>query len=171
MSPTARWLVKTLLSLKLAFPLAAIAATDAPPSFSGQWIGKGIAKSPSGWTSPCDTMTFDLEQEPDYFNVRSGRYNCIVFRGRWKPAVIEIRGTELWRDGRIIGTLQNDRVETWARSAGGKYIQHFQLALEIVDGEPEPLLSYREVWREVATDREILAIEGHLRRVPETSSQ
>jgi hypothetical protein len=113
-------------------------------SFSGGWIGSGKAVMKPGLPKEhrrnCSDISISLNQTESSLELIQGYYSCEDMNAEYSPAIFEIRNSEIWYQGKKIGSIASDKIFiSYLDPDGG---DTFQLELILKDGK----LQYEENW-------------------------
>jgi hypothetical protein len=96
--------MKHILLLVLLSPLSAYA------NWNGDWVGKGVAAKPNKPAQSCREILLRLEENARQLKVIEGHYICGQMHASFDPAVMDIRGAELFYKGARIGSLTREEI-------------------------------------------------------------
>ncbi len=96
--------------MKFAFlALVTLLSSTAMADFSGNWQGSGMEKSADGSQLKCPQMKLSLTHTANAFIINSGHFDCGDFTMDFSPYSIEIRGGQLFNNGVLIGTIDQNK--------------------------------------------------------------
>lgn len=128
----------------------------APTDLSGHWTGTGTARDASDWTTPCTSISLDLDVTEQSVSIRALEETCGLLEARWTPVTMELRGSDFFSEGKKVGHFTENRLYVFANTnpRDGSYVE---LSLELVDGK-------LQIIDTIGNRQGALVVSGELRR-------
>ena len=139
-------------SLLVAVVLLLLGAT----SFAKEsWWGQGRVESSTGWRAPCPRIQLRVEITEKRLVLDSGYYHCGNERNYFDDEILQIKGGELFLDGRAVGMIDREGFTFRRREPGIVY--------EISGSFVKDGFYYERTLREVEDDVALYRVFGLLR--------
>jgi len=133
-------------------------------SFNGLWRGAGQASDSSGWSAPCERISYHFEQTPTVLNVMGGEVKCGDYEQTFDPVSLVIRSNKLFYEDIEVGTLSDDALEIFY--ADEIITLAYSFTKVRLSGSEQYVLNYKE--HQSSQDWSI-AVEGQLIDIPTNS--
>jgi hypothetical protein len=104
-------------------------------NFSGHWVAtNGKVSSNVGLSADCKSVEIFIEQTETSIVTKTYRADCGTLGTKWGPVRQEIRGTQIFEEGDLVGTISGDTLMTTSKSGTAAYAYNLKL-IRTANGE------------------------------------